>query len=373
MSLHAIDDIGDAIDATKAFLLPFSVRTWLKLAFVVLFIGGGGGGGLNQVQSLSNANPGGGQTGPDTTFELTGILDGLVDVALLQTGGAQLPPEAQQALAGAGVVLIAVFLGAVALGLLVGLLSNFMEFVFVQSLVDREVHVRRYFGANLGNGLRLLGFRVAVNLLSLLAAAVIGYLVFLTVLGGSLANLDEAAFFQLFPLLIVFLAVSAVVLGLINGFTNMFVVPLMLQGDHGVLAGWRRLLSSVTDQPKQYVAYVFFSVVLAIGVGLVAGILSLLVFFLLLIPFGLTAYALWLALGHGVLAFVLVGVVVVMYVLLVVGIGLFVRVPLQTFLRYYAMLVLGDVDESLDPIPEVRADIRSEPAGGDGPANADSA
>jgi len=36
-----------------------------------------------------------------------------------------------------------------------------------------------------------------------------------------------------------------------------------------------------------------------------------------------------------------------------------IQVPLQAFLRYYAMLVLGDTDEELDPIPEVRGDIRS--------------
>jgi len=36
-----------------------------------------------------------------------------------------------------------------------------------------------------------------------------------------------------------------------------------------------------------------------------------------------------------------------------------IKAPLQSFLRYYAMLVLGDVDASLDPVPAVRADIRN--------------
>jgi len=39
-----------------------------------------------------------------------------------------------------------------------------------------------------------------------------------------------------------------------------------------------------------------------------------------------------------------------------------IKVPLQAFLRYYAMLVLGDIDESIDPVPAVRADIRSDDA-----------
>jgi hypothetical protein len=35
-------------------------------------------------------------------------------------------------------------------------------------------------------------------------------------------------------------------------------------------------------------------------------------------------------------------------------------VPLQTFLRYYALLVLGDVAPEFDVIPDTRAAIASE-------------
>ena len=39
MALHAIDDVGDALDATRAFLFPFDRTKWLKLALVVFFVG----------------------------------------------------------------------------------------------------------------------------------------------------------------------------------------------------------------------------------------------------------------------------------------------------------------------------------------------
>ncbi|MFC6906655.1 DUF7544 domain-containing protein [Halalkalicoccus tibetensis] len=38
--------------------------------------------------------------------------------------------------------------------------------------------------------------------------------------------------------------------------------------------------------------------------------------------------------------------------------GLLLQVPLRTYLRYYALLILGDTNERLDPIPELRARIR---------------
>lgn len=358
MSLHAIDDIGDAIDATKAFLTPVSVRQWLKLAFVVLFLGGGGGGGFNQVRSLSNVNQG--STGPGGGFELVGPLRGLLEVAPLQTG---VPPEARQAIAGAGLVVLALVAGGVLLAVLFAVLSNFMEFVFVESLVETEVHVRRYFRRNVGNGLRLLGFRLAVNVLSLVAAAAMLYVVFVAILGVNIANpstIDGAVIFDALPLLIVPLFLGSVVTGLITGFTNNFVVPLMVEGDHGVLAGWRRLWSSITDHPKQYVVYVFFSVVLGIGASLVVTILGLFLFILLLIPFGLVALVCWAALGGSQVAFVLIGLLFGVFFLLVVAFGLLARVPLQSFLRYYAMLVLGDIDDALDPVPAVRSTIRDD-------------
>jgi hypothetical protein len=35
-----------------------------------------------------------------------------------------------------------------------------------------------------------------------------------------------------------------------------------------------------------------------------------------------------------------------------------VQVPVQTYLRYYALLVLGDVESSFDIVPDRRAAVR---------------
>jgi len=360
MPLHAIDDISDAIDATKSLFTPVDVRQWFKLAVVVFFIGGGGGG-LSNVQSLSNINQNGqnGSGGGSGGFGLTALLDGGgLDGLFLQTGEPPIPPEAADQLAQFSGLIIGAFVLVGLLVLAYGLLSNFMEFVFVQSLIDREVHVRQYCGEHLGNGLRLLVFRLAVNLLTLLAVAAFGALVFFLVFDGSAANVDRGALFTVFPLAIVFVVGLSIVLGIVSGFTNVFVIPLMTRDDSGVIGGWRRLLASIRGQPKQYLAYLVVSVVLAIGVGIVGSIVGFIALLVIGIPFGLVGFGIFTAL-HGTVGLVLLGIVGLLFVLMLALVSSFVNAPLEAFLRYYAMLVMGDIDESLDPIPEVRGDIRA--------------
>jgi MFS family permease len=343
MTLHAIDDIGDAIDATKSFLLPVAARTWLKLAFVVFFIGGGGLG-LNGVQNANNFD--GQEPAPGTTGEFQQpVTDGTLPTL--------------DALSTEVLAILAIVLGLILFGLLVGLLSNFMEFVFVQSLASREIHVRQYVRENLGNGLRLLAFRLAVSLVSLLLTVGFLYTIFVTVFGGNVDAFTVESLFGVLPLVIAFFVVVALVQGLVTGFTTVFVVPMMLTGDRGILGSWRRLLSSIRSNLKQYLVYVFFSVVLGIGVGIVGSIVGAILVLLLLVPFVLVAAVIWLALGQTTVGFVLLALVGVLFALALLLVTNLVKVPLQAFLRYYAMLVLGDVDESLDPIPEVRADIRA--------------
>jgi len=340
MSLHAIDDISDAIDATKSFLLPFAARTWLKLAVVVFFISGGGGG-FNGFQNAGNfggqdqpAGEGAGQPFPDGA---PSTLDGF-----LAEFGTELA-----IIIGLALFLVVVF----------GLLSNFMEFVFAQSLIEREVHVRQYLRANVGNGLRLFVFRLVVSLISLTLVVGLLFAIFATVFSGSLDNVTTGAVLGLLPLVIIFFVGIGLVQGLLTGFTNVFVVPMMLTSQRGVLGSWKRLLGSMRRNIKQYLGYLAFSIVLGIGVGIIGGLLGLVAMLLLAIPFVLVAALCWFGLGGGTTALALLAVLGVLFVLLFLLATNLIQVPLQAFMRYYAMLVLGDVDGELDPIPEVREDI----------------
>ncbi|MFC6756464.1 MULTISPECIES: DUF7544 domain-containing protein [Haloarcula] len=341
MSLHAIDDIGDAIDATKSFLLPFAARTWLKLAVVVFFIGGGGGG-FNGLQNTGNfggedqpAGDGAGQTFPDG---VPSTLDGF--------------------LAEFGTELLVIVGLAFLLVLVFGLLSNFMEFVFAQSLITREVHVRQSLRENVGNGLRLFVFRLVVSLVSLTLVVGLLFAIFATAFSGSLDNVTAGAVLGLLPLAIVFFLVIGLFQGLLTGFTNVFVVPMMLTSERGLLGSWKRLLGSMRRNLKQYLGYLVFSIVLAIGVGIVGSLLGVVAMLLLAIPFVLIGAVAWFALHGTTLGLAILGITGVLFALLFLLATNLIQVPLQAFMRYYAMLVLGDIDEELDPVPEVREDIR---------------
>ncbi|KAA9399739.1 hypothetical protein Har1130_01270 [Haloarcula sp. CBA1130] len=368
MALHAVDDIDDAIDATKSFLFPFEKWMWLRMAFVVFFIGGGGVG-LNNAQSFGNFSDFGGNggpsgpSGPGGEFQLAAPLESVASLPgnlALQVSEPGVPSGApDELLAGAGLLVFAVIGLFVLLALAYGIVSNFMEFVLTQALIDREIHVRQYFSEHVGNGIRLFLFRLALVGIWLGVAVLIGAAVFFLALGGEAANVGASSVLALSGLVIAVFAVFAISYGVVFGFTTVFVVPLMAADNDGVLSGWSRLWGSIKSEPKQYLAYLFFSIVLQIGVGIVGAILGIIAFIVVAIPVGLGAFALYLALQNtiGIALAVVLGLLGGLVFLVL---STLIQVPLTTFLRYYAMLVLGDIDDDMDPIPEVRSDIRSE-------------
>ena len=141
MTLYAIDDIGDAFEATRAFLFPFALRRWLTLALVVFFIGGAGAGfqGWFNFDVPVNQPP-----GPIGGVDIEQFIPTILALAALV------------------VVLTLAFV----------VIGSIMEFVFVASLREEEVAVRQYFGRYWGKGLRLLGFRIGLSLLTAILVAI---------------------------------------------------------------------------------------------------------------------------------------------------------------------------------------------------------
>ena len=143
------------------------------------------------------------------------------------------------------------------------------------------------------------------------------------------------------------------------------VVPVMIAEEIGVLAAWRRFWGTLTGQWKQYAAYLVMGFVLQIAAGLVAGIGTLIIAVLLAIPFGIIALV-----GAGLLSvasivgWIVIGIAAVLFVLSMIAVVLLVGVPIQTFLRYYALFVLGDTNADFDLIAERRAAIRGDGAEG---------
>ncbi len=334
MALHAIDDVSDAFGATAAFLFPFDLRRWAKLAVVALFAGGG--------LSL-----------PTFQAEVPGSVDRPTggEVSGVAPDATGLPPDAVP-------IVVAVVAAVVLVGVAYSVVGAIMEFVFVESLRTEAVTIRRHWGRRWRQGLRLFGFRIAIGLPVLaLLAGWIGLLAAPVLLEG-VDPLVPVGALLLFGLPLIFLV--GLLYALVASLTTVFVVPIMIETDGGVLAAWRRLWVSIRTHPKQYLAYVAVGFVLTVATGILASIVVGVAAVVLLMPFAILAVAVvFLFSLSSTVALVTLGAAGVLFVVSLFVLWLFVQVPVVTYLRYYALLVLGDLEASLDLVSDRRAEIRA--------------
>lgn len=334
MVLYAIDDVDDAYRVTRAFLGDLDRWGWVKLALVVFFVGTPGFGTFQA--NVPFGGGGGGGTGSP-------FPDPPGDVMLPDLGGPELAVIAGVALLVLGFGFVVAFVAAV------------LEFVFVASLRDGAVRIRAYWREHWRRGVRLFGFRLVVGFVVVLAVLLVSALVVLPALGGE-TGAAVAALVLLLPVLLVLGLLAA----LVDGFTTAFVVPIMLLEERTVLGGWRRLWGSIRDSWKQYLAYAIAAFVLATVGALLVGLAVAIGALVLLVPFGVL-FGLGVVLLStveplGIAVLVLSGLA---YALTVVVLTALVQAPVGTYLRYYALLVLGDVAPDLDIIPERRDAART--------------
>jgi len=330
MALHAVEDVGDAFAVTREFLTPVDPRRWLALAVVAFFVGGGTGLPTGQFDASLDGSNGGGS--PPSELPVEAVGDALPVLAVV---------------AGAGLLL----------ALLFGVAGAVMEFVLIESLRTGRVAVRRHWRDRWRQGLRLFGFRVLLWLPLIAVALAWVALVVVPVFtgGGGGAALPVAALALGVPVVLVL----GVAIGLVNSFTTAFVVPLMIQADSGVLAGWRRLWPSIRRAWKQYLAYAVVAFLLSIGTGILSSLAVGVVALVVAVPFLIVGGA--VALLGSVSSPAVLAVLAVLglaFLAVVAAVWALVQVPVVTYLRSYALLVLGDIEASFDVIPDRRAAVR---------------
>ncbi|MFB6267353.1 MAG: hypothetical protein ABEI31_06820 [Halodesulfurarchaeum sp.] len=331
MVLHAVDDLSDALSTTRRFLLPVEWRRWLKLALLSLFVAGGSGGGtpINGAQ----------YTLEGTELPFMGMPFG---------DASQIGAVIEQNL-GLLVGLIAVvFL----ISLVLAWISATFEFALLESIRTEDVKVRAYASDFAGLGTRLFAFRLLFGL----GLAVLFGGVALLVIAPVVVWNDPRPLFFLVALAPVFFVV-AIVASVIYVLTTAFVAPIMLLEDRGVISAWRRFWATFKADWEQFLVFllvgIFVMIAIGIGVGIVTAVLAVVV----AIPFAIIFFLVFFGSGGAIVpvAAVLLGIPAFVAFLALMAI---VQVPVQTYLRYWALLVLGDVDEELDLIPEQREAVR---------------
>jgi len=261
--ISAADAINPALQHTKQQLLqPFRWGQWVRLALVGVLAGEMGSGfHLN-----SSHHHGSGHF----------------------LHGALLSHLAHHPAMSAGLIAFVAVLGVGLLALFI-YISSVMRFILFDSIVAKECHIRQGWVRRSSEGLRLFVWQIFL-LLGTLAA--FGMLIGIPVAGawsaGWFGHPHEHVLGLVLSgvgLLLVLLALVAV-LAVVHVMTKDFVVPQMALENLSALEGWRRLWSWLKAEKSGYAGYIGMKIVLAIGVGIVLGILSLMVLLMLLVPIG---------------------------------------------------------------------------------------
>ncbi|MHC3437367.1 DUF7544 domain-containing protein [Natrialbaceae archaeon A-gly3] len=329
--MYAVDDLSDAIDVTREFLTPLRAGLWLKLLVVIFFLSGVG------------------FSGPTIPFGDIGMV---ADDPGLDELEAEFGVTTEEILLG-----FAVLAGiSILFWLLFRLVGSFMEFVLYESLRSGDVHFRRYLRRNAGRALHLFAFRLAG---ALVLGVFVGAPTVYAVLVGGVSTTTAATL-----AVIGLLALPLYLLyALVMRFTTVFVAPVMLVDDRGLVSAWKRFWPTLAGNWTEYVVYLVLIWVVWLAVGVALAFVGIFAFIVIAIPFGILAFVL-LALGTP--GIVLAGFVVLLGFLLFFLVMALLEVPVYSYLRYYALLVLGDTDRELDLIPERRAAVRADGGNGDG-------
>lgn len=334
MAKSAVDVIGAALEHTKQQLLkPFQLGQWARLALLAMATGEmSTGGGCNSIAKLPSAIPVPSHdhqnflAGPSSPAD---VLRGL-DPALI------------------GTLLMVAIIGGVVLMLVWIYVASVSRFVLFESVLRKRCELSESWDRWQRQGLRLFGFQLLFTLFAWIAAGLMLLPLLLPLIRAVKAHQQVGPGFILafLPLLLIFGA-FALVMALVAVLTKDFVVPVMAMEGVGVIEGWRRVLAMMKAEKGGYAGYIGMKIVLAIGAGVVFGILVGIVVAIFLIPGLLIAVAAvlmgksaGLQLNAVTITLAIVAGAILLAILLYVV--AFVCVPIAVFFPAYAMYFLAE-------------------------------
>ena len=263
MPITAADSITLAIEHTKQQLFkPFRIGQWTKLAFVGLLAGELGANGCNRSNFHFPVHPG---AGPHPRFLGTLGVETALVIALVA----------------------AAIIAALAIGIILMYVGSVMRFVLFDSIVARECHIRWRWSRRLGSGWRYFVWKLVYLFLTTVAiSSLVGIPLAFAFAKGWLNQPKEhlpalvLGGIILFLVLVIFAVATAVVLVL----TKDFVIPQMALEDVDPMEGWRRLWQMMKAEKGAYAAYIGMKIVLAIVVGILMGIATLILGVIIAVP-----------------------------------------------------------------------------------------
>ncbi len=262
--------------------------------------------------------------------------------------GEDLPPGAVESLLPFLPLILLVAAIVIALMLVFWLIRGVLQFVFVDSLTSGRVAILPYAKNRWGKGLRLFGFEAGLSLLLLLVVGLLALLLLYPLVAGP--GMPNAALIPALILFILLFVVLLIPLSLVLMLTVDFAVPIMIRDDAGVLDAWRRLVPLLRREWQQALVYVVAKVLLAIGTGILLFILTLLALLVIALPF--LAIGLLLVLALSIPFYTVLLILLIPFLVLAIPAMLLIRVPFETFFRYYSLLVLGGLDGRYRLLPD---------------------
>ncbi len=369
MSWYAIDAVDRALSRTrKALFEPFDFWKWVKLAIIILLMGGfgsnyGGSGSNYQTNpedlgNLPSIDP---AKIPGLPFNLNPLQFKEIHLNsgiqgnsgfihnLIQSGSGFFPDYFSNGISTSVEKLYFSdsFLGqygltiaAISLLILIILffmyVSSLMQFVFVESLVRNEVKFWAYSREFVAKGFNLLMVYFALAL----GFIVLTVIAFLPLLPSVLEESDPSAGGILW---FIGAIIVLILLGLVTtSFLNL-AIPISIYRNTGILSAFGLVFSNFKKSWKEMFLYWLTRIVL----GIVTAIIAIVLFLVVLLVLGLIylivdiiLYFIFSSLVSDPWSWILLTPFVLMELLIFFGTLLFINVPLSVFLKYHLLSFL---------------------------------
>jgi hypothetical protein len=268
LPISAADTISLAFQHTKRQLFqPFRFWQWTRLAVVGLLAAESGCGQLH-IPSNFTFPPQGGHR----HFSFAADAWPNIDPAIL------------------GSLITVLVIAGLVLFVVLSYISSVMRFVLFDSVLTKQCRIREGWRRRQSEGWRYFLWKAGLGLIGFGCFVVlIGIPLGMVFLAGWLKQPSEhlaALVLGGIVLFSIFLGV-VIIFATVQVLTKDFVVPQMAFEDIGAVEGWRRLLAMMKQEQGGYLVYIILKIAMAIGVGIILGVVILVMGLFIAIPTGL--------------------------------------------------------------------------------------